>query len=201
HDTNARHWYGSPDSLVSAEDPFLHISNFSDTPIVVSKGQVVGHAHNPRNWLDHRDRSSEAKDTYAHLVKTLVSDYRRSKGSNAAAHQIQSEMTVTSKAQQNATEADDPVAQPPVEGGPKTAEVPEENITTGQLFDELDLSPDLSETQQTRLRQVIQTNRLAFGLDGRLGTNNARVEIKLKPGAQPVSLPPFPVSPANRAVI
>ncbi|KAK0221307.1 hypothetical protein IW262DRAFT_1447828 [Armillaria fumosa] len=186
HDTNARHWYGSPDSLVSAEDPFLHISNFSDTPIIISKGQVVGHAHNPRNWLDHRDRSLEAKDTYAHLVKTL--------GSNAAAHQIQSETTVTSKAQRNATEADDPVAQPPVEGGPKTAEVPKENITTGQLFDELDLSPDLSETQQTRLCQVIQTNRLAFGLDGRLGTNNARVEIKLKPGAQPVSLPPFPIN-------
>ncbi len=40
-----------------------------------------------------------------------------------------------------------------------------------------------------------------FGLDGRLGTHDARVEIKLKAEAQPVSLPPFPVSPANREVM
>ncbi len=44
-------------------------------------------------------------------------------------------------------------------------------------------------------------NQDAFGLDGRLGINDAQVEIKLKPEVKPVSLPPFPVSPANQEVM
>ncbi len=44
-------------------------------------------------------------------------------------------------------------------------------------------------------------NLNAFGLDGRLGNHNALVEINLKPNSEPVSLPPFPVSPANREVM
>ncbi|PBK82062.1 hypothetical protein ARMGADRAFT_1048693 [Armillaria gallica] len=42
---------------------------------------------------------------------------------------------------------------------------------------------------------------MAFGLDGRLGTNDARVEIQLKPGSQPVSLSLFSVSPASHEVM
>ncbi|KAI5886077.1 uncharacterized protein SCHCODRAFT_01049283, partial [Schizophyllum commune H4-8] len=44
-------------------------------------------------------------------------------------------------------------------------------------------------------------HKLAFGVDGRLGNYPAQVEIRLKPGTQPVSLPPFPASPAKREVI
>lgn len=40
-----------------------------------------------------------------------------------------------------------------------------------------------------------------FGLDGRLGNFKEHIDIPLKPGAVPVSLPPFPVSPAKQEVI
>lgn len=56
-------------------------------------------------------------------------------------------------------------------------------------------------SQRRQIEAVIIKNRLAFGLDGRLGNFEGRIDIPMKPGSQPVSLPPFPVSPANREVI
>jgi hypothetical protein len=44
-------------------------------------------------------------------------------------------------------------------------------------------------------------NSKAFGLDGRLGDYAAHIDITMKPNAEPVSLPPFHASPANREVI
>ncbi|KAK0222387.1 hypothetical protein IW262DRAFT_1296942 [Armillaria fumosa] len=56
--------FGSPDLLLHADDTFLHIANFSDSPVVISKD-------------------------------------------------------ITSKAQHNVMEPDDPATQEPIEGGPK----------------------------------------------------------------------------------
>jgi hypothetical protein len=108
---------------------------------------------------------------------------------------------ISSKAQRNATEADDPLAEEPIEGGPKTSEVPEESIPGSQLLTEVDISPDLTIEQRQELEAMILRNQMAFGTDGRLGNYEVKVEIPMKPGSEPVSLPPFPVSPANREVI
>lgn len=55
--------------------------------------------------------------------------------------------------------------------------------------------------QSQKVQEVILKNQQAFGLDGRLGMHDTCIEIHLKPNSQPVSLPPFPVSPANREVM
>ena len=39
---------------------------------------------------------------------------------------------------------------------------------------------------------------MSFGLDDRLGHLDAKVQIPLIPGVKPISLPPFPSSPAKR---
>jgi hypothetical protein len=88
-----------------------------------------------------------------------------------------------------------------VEGGPKTAETPPDTVTQGQLLSEVHISSDLSSSQRRRLEELLVRNSSAFGLDGRLGNYEEKVEITLKPGSNPVSLPPFPCSPANREVI
>lgn len=74
-DSNARQIYGSPDSLISAATPFLHISNFSDCPVVIAKGQALGQVHNPKNWLDREEpneNSMEQRNAYARFIRTLV---------------------------------------------------------------------------------------------------------------------------------
>jgi hypothetical protein len=66
---------------------------------------------------------------------------------------------------------------------------------------EVDISPDLTIEQRQELEAMILRNQIAFETDGRLGNYEVKVEIPMKPGSEPVSLPPFPVSPANREVI
>ncbi|KIJ28333.1 hypothetical protein M422DRAFT_189872, partial [Sphaerobolus stellatus SS14] len=51
------------------------------------------------------------------------------------------------------------------------------------------------------LKEVVLRNELAFGLDGRLGNIPEKAEIPLKPNSNPISLPPFPTSPAKREVM
>jgi hypothetical protein len=120
---------------------------------------------------------------------------------NLSSNIARSVTDISSKAQRNATEADDPLAEEPLEGGPKTSEVPEESIPGNKLLSEVDISRDLTVTQRRELEAMILRNQLAFGIDGRLGNYEGKIDIPMKPGSEPVSLPPFPVSPANREVI
>ncbi|KAF9013722.1 hypothetical protein BDZ89DRAFT_963120, partial [Hymenopellis radicata] len=113
----------------------------------------------------------------------------------------QSRSEITSKAQKNATEPDDPAASEPIEGGPKTANTAMEPTSSLEFIASVNISPHLTDGQRTDLTTVLERNQLAFGLDGRLGNYDAHIKIQLKPNAEPVSLPPFPVSPANREVM
>lgn len=159
----------------------------------------MGTAHNPNTWLDKRSRfsSKQQKDATAHasVIRTLVEEeYQRRNGV------VQSEAEVTSKAHQNLG-PDDPDAEEPLEGGPKTAESPPESVPSNRLLTEVDISADLEGEQPKLLEKVIERNAQAFRLDGRLGNYPVQVDISMKPDAVPVSLAPFPASPKNREVI
>ena len=92
---------------------------------------------------------------------------------------------------------EDPLAEPPLEGGPKIYKVGEESVSSIQLLEELDINPELPPDKRTRLEQVLTSNELAFGLDGRLGHLDTKVQIPLVPDAKPISLSPFPTSPVK----
>ncbi|KII96104.1 hypothetical protein PLICRDRAFT_96298, partial [Plicaturopsis crispa FD-325 SS-3] len=77
----------------------------------------------------------------------------------------------------------------------------EEDTESLKLLESLDLSETLTEEQRQGITKVILANQRAFGLDGRLGHHNARVDIPLLPGTKPISLSGFPSSPAKREVI
>ncbi|THU80969.1 hypothetical protein K435DRAFT_607750, partial [Dendrothele bispora CBS 962.96] len=202
HNANPDDVYGAADTLISRTAPMLHVANFSQRPIVINAGEVLGKSHNPDTWLDKSHRLSRAQQDQAHqhaqLVRTLLETERHiSSQSNV----ITSEANISSKAHRNATGTDDPSAVDPIEGGPKTSEVHIEDVTTDRLLTDVSISPDLTTSQRARLETILLKNSEAFGLDGRLGTFDAKVDIPLKPGSQPVSLPPFPMSPSNREVI
>ncbi|KAI5885662.1 uncharacterized protein SCHCODRAFT_02519701, partial [Schizophyllum commune H4-8] len=195
--------FGAPDTLLYKDNPFLQVSNFSSKPVTIAHGEVLGTCRNPRNWLDSSSKMSagaRAKiEAHSSFLRHL--DATSCLPPPADVHAIRSESNISSKAQRNATEPDDPAATDPVEGGPKTSLPPEDFVDSARLLDELDISPDVNSDQRARIEQTIVKHKTAFGLDGRLGNYPAHVEIKLKPGTQPISLPPFPVSPAKREVI
>lgn len=176
--------YGAPDSLISLESPYLHVSNFSSQPIKIFPGQALGIAHSPRNWLDSPSQDMEvrqAQEAHAQLIRTMAEGLLQPK---------------------NYTGPDEPNSDS-VEGGPKTAETPEESCSSDKLLQEIHFSPDLTQEQVQALQDIIQKNSSAFGLDGRLGHyEESNLEIKLKPDSTPVSLPPFGASsPEKRKVM
>jgi len=96
---------------------------------------------------------------------------------------------------------EDIYSEPPLEGGPKTAELPEDRVDSKQLIEVLDINPELPASKKKELQDVITKNQRAFGLDDRLGHLDQAIQIPLKAEAKEISLPPFHASPANREVI
>ncbi|KAH9856082.1 hypothetical protein C2E23DRAFT_722618, partial [Lenzites betulinus] len=183
-------FYGAPDTILRKNHAVLPIANFSDRPVRVEKGEVLGIAHNPRIWLDKAERFSPNEQTqiaaHAALLRTLASQERS--------------LTVATEAP-DITQTDDPLAEEPMEGGPKTSEIPPDDTPKESLVGTVDVSANLNEEQRVQLMKVIQRNEAAFALDGRLGMVNAECTIPLRPGSKEISLPPFPSSPAKREVI
>jgi len=203
---NTNNVFGAPDSMISANQPYLHISNFSNTPITIAARQVLGIARNPCNWLDQKNALSETDiiqiETHANLIQQLSeSPPPRSNPVIAVSDIIRSQTEVTSKAQRNAMEKDDPLAEEPIEGGPKTASTPEDDIESSKLIEAIDILPNLTENQKAQLVALITKHVSAFGLDGKLGNYPGKVEVMMKEGTVPISLLPYHASLANRDVI
>ncbi|KAI0070085.1 hypothetical protein K474DRAFT_1609344, partial [Panus rudis PR-1116 ss-1] len=198
--------YAPPDLLIRKDDPFLHVANFSSTPVVVKAGQTLGISHDPAKWLDKLASYSDEQRTrllaHASLVQTLAHqrlDFRNqdSPMSSTARSEVPDIHTV----RKNAALANDIPEGEPVEGGPKTAEAPPEDVASQEFPSCLDLAPELDDSQRADLLKILSKHERAFSLDGRLGTVDANCTIPLRPGAREVSLPPFPASPAKREVI
>jgi len=203
---NAENMYGSLDSMISVDQPYLHVSNFSDRPITVAAGQILGTARNPCNWLDQGNKVSEnttnQRRAHANLIHQLSESLPlRDSSGMIASNVIQSRTEISSKAQRNASEKDDPLAEDLIEGGPKTYSTPEDEVRSSKLAEAVDISPDLTEDQRAQLLSLITKHASAFGLDRKLGNYPSKVEVTMKPGTVPISLPPYHASPANHEVI
>ncbi|KZP27139.1 hypothetical protein FIBSPDRAFT_695017, partial [Athelia psychrophila] len=196
---NTEDMYAAPDSFICRDHAKLHIANFSSSNITIRPGQILGTARNPRAWLDRKERYTEEEqqrmEAQAAMIRKIA-DIRDPKT-----------LTVQSEAKEVFGDTpswfleEDALAEPPVEGGPKAAEVEEDYVDSANILKELDINPELPPEKRKQIEQAILKNQLAFGLDGRLGHLDARVQIPMKPGAKEVSLPPFPTSPAKREVM
>jgi len=152
-----------------------------------------------------RDEQGAAKSRVllgtSHMSRSLRA-HVTSSNPNSETLTVRSVTEISSKAQRNNEEPDDPLAEEPIEGGPKQSEVPEDTNIKKQLLEEIDISSDLSLAQRNKIQRILLNNEISFGINGRLGQyDGSKVEISLKPGTNPISLPPFPASPANREIM
>ena len=197
--------YGCGDTLVSKESPFIYVSNFSRKPITIPAGQVLSQGWDPSSWLDKESQFSEedhaAINAHANLLRSIISLEECVIGKDPFAQTAKSEVKSLQDASRRDYSADELLAEPPLEGGPKTAEMPEESGVLKQLLDEVDISPNLTEVQKTKLQEILERHQEAFGLEGRLGYYAGEVDIPLMSNTKPISIPPYQASPANREVI
>ncbi|CDO77172.1 hypothetical protein BN946_scf184675.g4 [Trametes cinnabarina] len=200
---NVEDVYGAPNTLIHRKRPAVHVANLLDSPIRIGKGQSLGMARRPNDWLDSRDQYDDEQyrriEAHANVVRQLVvsqiPEAARSFITKAKAVDLPlGEATRVTE--------EDPLAENLVEGGPKTAEAPPEDTAFATFIQDVDISEELTPSQREQLLQVIIKNQTAFSLDGRLGTiKGSTCSIPLRPGAKEVSLPPFPSSPAKCEVM
>jgi len=112
--------------LITKGNPKLHVANFSATAVTIQIGQVLGIGHNPNTLLDRMGKyfpeSQQRIDAHATVMQTPVESRTPGLGLGA-----QSEVaTVFCEAKDlsnsnkiNFTE-EDPLSEPPLEGGLKS---------------------------------------------------------------------------------
>ncbi|KZS86485.1 hypothetical protein SISNIDRAFT_420831, partial [Sistotremastrum niveocremeum HHB9708] len=183
-DGNPDEVYGatSLSAIVDDEDASLQVCNFSKKAVKIQKGKILGKASNPDTWFDERTDWTEEEYSEAE---------RRAEAIKSMMEGLKSRRDV---------DEDFPEGKA-AEGVPKTAETPPDDVKTSDLLKALDFSKDLTAEERTAIEEVVLKNSKAFGLDGRLGTHESKVDVPLKPDSKPVSLPPFPVSLASRKVM
>lgn len=197
--------YGCTDTLITENSPFVHISNFSKKPVVIAAGQIIGQGHSPSTWLDKATEFTNEQlngmDAHANFLRGIINKEGTSLDKNPFAQMARSEVKTLHDVSRRDYSSGELLVEPPVEGAPKTAEVPEESVPTAQLLKEVDISPNLTRIQTEQLQEILKQHEQVFGLEGRLGHYAEEVEIPLLPNTKPISIPPFQVSPASREVI
>ena len=193
--------------MIDKENLIPQVSNFSSTAVTVQIRQVLGKARNPENWLDRSSKYSEddlqCAGAHANLIRKLAAIRTPNPkiGVSVPTSTATSQAPSALKPLPSYHSEEDPLAEEPLEGGPKIYEVGEETVNSNCLAEELDINPELPPIKRQQLEWILKDNQVSFGLDDRLGHLDAKVQIPLNPGAKPISLPPFPSSPAKREVI
>lgn len=186
---NPEDCYGSPDSLISKDRPALHIANFSKDLINIDYGQILGTSHDPSDWLDSAEEISDQEHANLEAFTQFLKGYQDRKAppcgqwdenikwidalSNSA-QEIDNDVVDSLAVKRQAphlitkcsktTETEDPLAEEPVEGGPKTAKVPPDNIASSDLLKKVDINAELSDDQWAALQEVLTRRERVFGL-------------------------------------
>jgi hypothetical protein len=173
------------EAIIPSERCSILVSNTSRKPLKLSHGEIVGELRDPRTWLNSYDPTNP-------LSQELVS----------VSNSVRS--LISSLTQPLPIDPEEPLHEKvsDVTGGPKTAETPDPiPISSSKLLQEVNFNPQLSNYQRTALERLVTQRSKAFGLDGRLGSHATHVEIRLKPGSEPVTMKPYAASPMKREVI
>ena len=182
-------YFAVPNTLISASNLWVPVSNPSDHPRFIRKGEIIGVLSDPAKYFDH--------------VKTMADWEERTKRADAIAAIIQIQMDEDRKAHER--ETDKPPngggeAQPQEEEsfGPKTAEMPElTDYPSSRMKDFIDVG-SLPEHLKEEAWRMLEKRVKAFGFDGRLGHLPTKVHIRTQEGQVPISVPMYGSSPKKR---
>jgi hypothetical protein len=183
----------APSSIVNSGSPTLDVANTSPSWKWIRKGDVLGILHDPDEYLDcdQGDERSEHLKAYANVVQKIA---RGSLGDQDLAGKPLGQ----TKAGDIPPEPDGPDEL----WGPKTSEPADPTTYDSKKLEELiDIAPDAPEEIRRKTLELVRKHINAFGFDDRLGTLETIAKIRMKPEAQPVSVPMYGASPAKRQVI
>ncbi|KAG8793311.1 hypothetical protein FRC12_003102 [Ceratobasidium sp. 428] len=174
--------FGITDCIIQAKNPKLQVANFSKIPIKLHAGQIIGYMF-PISQLSKKNSLSKEQlqecESKVRLIQSL------------------------DKKEPTEDDGLDMSYSEPPQGGPKIWDNPgPDPVPEDRLMAELNFNPSLTPEERIKLENIIKKHKDAFGLDGRLGSHEARVPIKLKDETLPsISMAPYSASPAKREAI
>ncbi|KAF8174358.1 hypothetical protein K438DRAFT_1609802 [Mycena galopus ATCC 62051] len=207
-------YFAVANTLISSTNPFVPISNPTEQPRIIRKGEVIGSLKDPAEFFD-KPRSKESREKYE-------------KAAAAVATIIQANLNVEQSGISHRGHGDrkvggcwlcNPGHDPPSAGDiPLSEEEEQEELEAEDYGPKTAAMPDLDTLESSKLRELIDVGSLleelkerawrmrerrigAFRFDGRLGHHPAKVHIRTMDGQVPIAVPMYGSSPAKRAVI
>ena len=173
-------YFAVPNTLISAANPWIPVTNPTNRPRYIRRGEIIGMLTDPAEYFDH--------------VKTMEDWQARSQHAEALAAIIQMQMDADSK-----TEKQNPDQPEGDESyGPKTAEMPDLTEYPSSKMRELIDVGSLPDHLKEKAWDMLERRVKAFGFDGRLGHLPTKVHIRTEDGQVPISVPMYGSSPEKR---
>jgi hypothetical protein len=184
--------------LISSRNPIVPVSNPSDHPCFIRKGEIIGSICDPSSFLDspsspehlaEMQKSAEALAAMIHVNMESSSPQASSPGG---------ETESTENSNQTETKEDNIGDD---DYGPKTAAMPDPTIYPSSKIRELIDVGSLPEHLHEKAWDMLEKRIGAFGFDGRLGHHPSKVHIRTVDGQVPIAVPMYASSPAKRAIM
>jgi hypothetical protein len=183
-------YFAVPNTLISSANPWVPVTNPSDRPRYIRKGEIIGMLSDPSEYFDH--------------VHTMSDWEQRSKHADVIAAIIQIQLD-TDRGEREGQPAAKP-AMPDVDNsslqdesfGPKTAEMPDlTEYPSSKMKEFIDVG-SLPDHLRDKAWRMLEKHVKAFGFDGRLGHLPTKVHIRTAEGQVPISVPMYGSSPEMR---
>lgn len=183
--TDTSNILAAPMTWINTDHLYLPIANPSPRPWYIRTGDVIGYLQKPASFDNPTGEALEKYVASAESLKAMIGSTLREQDLATA--------LMACPPHNDQLDGDD-------QWGPKTTAVPEDPLF-GDVSNLVNLGPDIPSKVLPRLKEVLRKNTKAFGIDGRLGQVSTCVEVPLKSGTTPISVPMYSASPAKCEVI
>ena len=185
-------YFAVPNTLISATNPWVPVTNPSDRPQYIRKGEIIGVLSDPSEYFDHvrtlsdwEERSKHADAIAAIIQVQLDADWKAHEGNSDPSPRNDTPNTETMPSQDESF-------------GPKTAEMPDlTEYPSSKMRDFIDVG-SLPEHLKEEAWSMLEKRVKAFGFDGRLGHLPTKVHIRTAEGQVPIAVPMYGSSPEKR---
>ena len=173
-------YFAVPNTLILAANPWISITNPTDRPRYIRKGEIIGVLMDPSEYFDH--------------IKMMEDWQTHSRHAEVLAAIIQIQLNVDDGNEKR--EMKEPVDKELY--SPKTTEMPDlMEYPSSKMREFIDIG-SLPDHLKEKAWDMLECRVKAFGFDGRLGHLPTKVHIRTQEGQVPISVPMYGSSPEKR---
>jgi len=180
-------YFAMPNTLISADNPWVPIANPSDRPRYVRKGEVIGVLEDPAEFFE-TPVSPERKEILTKHAAAMATIIKMQLSSNEIPQDSNPNQTHGDPAEQE-------------DYGPKTVAMPYSTVYPSSQMESLIDVGSLLDHLKEKAWEMLQRRQKVFGFDGRLRHLPTKVHIHTVDGQVPIAVPMYGSSPEKRRIM